>query len=142
VVSSIERVFLGSFIATISQQHTILISTLKLRIDTSDCSMMGKHYVRCHLKPHSNKSHHLLDFCLLDTGLQIDCPAPSAHTLGDLDTCCGERGSNNGMCFNSLLGWMTGNTLMTNISTQLVFMILWHYGGSGVVLQNCCGQIT
>ena len=57
--------------------------------------------------------HHAL--WTLDTGLQIDCPAPSTHTLRYLDTCCGGRGSNNGMCFNSLLGWMTGNALMITI---------------------------
>jgi len=69
----LKGVFLGSFIAAISQQHTILISTLRLRIDTSDCSMMKKHYIRCHLKPHSNKSHRLLDFYLytMPSGLWI-----------------------------------------------------------------------
>src|SRR5882762_9542335 len=39
-------------------------------------------------------------------------------------------------------GWMTGNALMTNISTLLVFTIPWHYVGSGVVLQSCCGQMA
>jgi hypothetical protein len=50
-------------------------------------------------------------------------------------------GSYNSMCFNSFLGWITGNPLMTNISTLLVFVIPQHHGGSGVVSQNRCGTI-
>ena len=50
-------------------------------------------------------------------------------------------GSNNSMCFNSFLGQMMGNPLMTNISTLLVFVIPWHHRGSGVVSQNCCRTI-
>jgi hypothetical protein len=30
---------------------------------------------------------------------------------------------------------------MINISTLLVFTILWHHGGSGVVLQSCPSMI-
>jgi hypothetical protein len=148
-------VFSGSFITAVSWQHTILISTLRLRIDTSGCSMMQKCYVRCSTQLQSNKSHPFLDFYLYIGFFtsELSCPLDFGYWTSDRLPCsiCPPTrrlahmlwggGSNNSMCFNSFLGRMTGNPLMTYISTLLVFTIPRHHGGSGVVSQNCCGRI-
>jgi hypothetical protein len=61
----------------------------------------------------------------LDRLLCIICPP----TLGDLYTYVEGEEAHNGMFFNSF--WVR-QWAMTNISTLLVFTILWHHGGSGV----------
>jgi hypothetical protein len=70
---------------------------------------------------------------MLDTGLWIDCSAPSAHPLSETCTYVEEEEALSMVCILTVF-WV-GQQAMTNISTLLVFRIPWHHGGSGVV---CC----